>query len=298
MSEKISGWLVINKPAGFTSAQMVWKVKKIIKILDKDIKIGHTGTLDPFATGILPMAINEATKLVNIAMDSNKEYLFTIKFGAKTDTGDLEGNIIETINKIPTKDEIIKVIPEFIGEIMQMPPKYSAIKINGQRSYDLARKNIDFELNARLVTIYSLELLDFKDDMAYMKVICGKGTYVRSLASDIACKVGSLGYVTELHRSKVGKFDNKNTILLDSLQEIVHNGELVKYLLPIDLVLDDILVLEVEQHIVMKIRYGQPVYFVEHIAENCQIAVKSNNILIAIGYLENGNFKSQRVFNI
>jgi tRNA pseudouridine55 synthase len=295
----ISGWININKPHGITSAQMVWQVKKLLKILDSKVKIGHTGTLDPFATGVLPLAIGEATKLVNIATDKEKEYLFKVKFGAETDTYDLEGVVTFTTETIPTEQQILAIIPDFIGIIAQVPPKYSAIKVGGQRSYDLARKNADFTLNARDVNIKELELISYMDGVGYFRVLCGKGTYVRSLARDIAYKLDSLGYVIELHRKKVGKFDDSNIILLDSLKEIVHNGGLVKYILPIDLVLDDILVLEVNEQIAQKVRYGQNVSLYDLCSfEQEQIALKYNGILLAIGSLKEGNFKSQRVFNL
>lgn len=294
LSNPLSGWLAIDKPVNMSSA----KVVSIVKRCCKKAKVGHAGTLDPFATGVLPIAIGEATKTIAFAQDEDKEYIFTIKFGEQTDTLDPEGVVIAESNNLPNRGDVEKVLGEFIGTIQQTPPIFSALKVNGKRAYDLARSNVEFELKPRLIRIISLELLNFnrKNNTAQLKVCCGKGTYIRSLARDIANAVGSCGYVTTLRRTRVGSFCEKKLISLEKLEEIVHNGDLERELLSVDIVLDDILVLSISEQEASFIRNGKAV-LVNHEASDVAL-VKLQNKPIALGNVENCYFQPTRVFNL
>lgn len=252
--EDINGWLVVDKPRGMGSTDVVRKTKRLFKAK----KNGHAGTLDPFATGVLPVAFGEATKLLPFVTDGKKEYEFIIQWGAESDTDDSEGEIIRRCEKIPSKDEILKVIPEFIGEIIQVPPAYSAIKINGQRAYDLVRKGIEVNIPPREVEIYALEFeCELPGNQAKFKVTCSKGTYIRTLGKDIARKLGSLGYLQELRRTKCGNFDLRQKILLENLENMVYGEDLEKFLLPIETFLCDITVIAVSEADAAKLKMGQ-----------------------------------------
>lgn len=252
--EDINGWLVVDKPRGMGSTDVVRKTKRLFKAK----KNGHAGTLDPFATGVLPVAFGEATKLLPFVTDGKKEYEFIIQWGAESDTDDSEGEIIRRCEKIPSKDEILKVIPEFIGKIIQVPPAYSAIKINGQRAYDLVRKGIEVNIPPREVEIYALEFeCELPGNQAKFKVTCSKGTYIRTLGKDIARKLGSLGYLQELRRTKCGNFDLRQKILLENLENMVYGEDLEKFLLPIETFLCDITVIAVSEADAAKLKMGQ-----------------------------------------
>ena len=230
MEKELNGWLNIDKPLNYSSA----KVVAIVKRLTKAKKVGHGGTLDPLATGVLPICLNKATKTTEKMMNFDKEYLFNVTFGELRSTADAEGEVIETSDKIPTKEEILKIIPNFIGNIKQTPPIFSAIKVDGKRAYDLAREGKSFELNAREVTVLDLKLIDFVDKKTAQFIVKSKkGFYVRSLAVDIAEAVGTLGYVSLLRRNSVGPFNQQNIIQLDNLKEIIEFCALEKNLLEI-----------------------------------------------------------------
>jgi tRNA pseudouridine55 synthase len=203
----MNGWLNINKPSGLSSA----KVVAIIKSHLKAKKVGHGGTLDPLAVGILPICIGNATKETEKMMNFKKEYLFTIKFGETRSTGDQEGEILEKNNFIPTIDDILQKIPDFIGEINQTPPPFSAIKINGQRAYKLARSGQTFTLKTRKVMVYSLKFIAWQTPSdAQFLIECGKGFYVRSFATDFAKSLGCLAYISYLERTALGPFNKSN----------------------------------------------------------------------------------------
>lgn len=206
-------WLNINKPLGFSSA----KVVAIVKRLTKAKKVGHGGTLDPLASGVLPIALNKATKEFEKMKDSQKRYFFRITFGEFRDTDDGEGQVIETSDKRPTKEEILAALPKFTGKIEQTPSKFSAIKINGKKAYELARKGVEFEMKKREVTIYEAVLKDFSQDYCELEIECSGGTYVRSFARDLCKEVGVCGYVSILTRTKVGEFKIENSVVLEDL---------------------------------------------------------------------------------
>ena len=293
----MDGWLNLYKPRGISSAKAV----AVVKSYFKKSRIGHTGTLDLEAEGVLPIAIGQATKLVSILINSSKEYIFTIQFGSQTDTGDLAGKIIKKTDIIPTEDECLNVCHKFVGIIKQIPPIYSALKINGVRAYKLARQNKEFEVNPRFITIYDLKLLcyDSHTKRATYVVNCSKGTYVRTLAEDISLSLHSLGFVVELRRTRVGIFTEENSINMfnincktfDEAHAVVKSK-----CLKVEDVLDDIPVLEVDELAARKIRYGQQCDFDK--AENHdQIWLKYDNKILAIGSLSDESFKSSRVFN-
>ena len=214
-------WINLDKPKDISSAFAV----KIIKKITKAKKVGHGGTLDPFATGVLPIAINKSTKQSSKIMDFKKKYYFTIIFGEFRDSDDITGKVIETNEKRISFTDFVKNIPNFIGKINQKPSKFSAIKINGERSYNLARKGLDVEMPTREIEIYSIKILKYFFDYCEMEIECSKGTYVRSLARDI-CKINNIcGYVGDLKRQNVGKFSIDKTISLDELKNIVNFGQ-------------------------------------------------------------------------
>jgi len=293
----VDGWLNLYKPRGISSAKAV----AIVKNYFRNSRIGHTGTLDLEAEGVLPIAIGQATKLVNILIDSLKEYVFTIQFGAQTDTGDLAGKIIKKTDIIPTERECLDVCHKFIGKIKQIPPVYSALKINGVRAYKLARQNKEFEVKPRFITIYDLKLLSYDNHnrLATYVVSCSKGTYVRTLAEDISLSLHSLGFVVELRRTKVGIFTEEKSINIFNVncKTFDEAHALIKSkCLKVEDVLDDIPVLEVDELVAQKIRYGQQCDF-DKVGNHDQIWLKHDNKILAIGSLSDKSFKSSRVFN-
>ena len=221
----MDGIIVINKPIGCTSYNIVYRVKKIFKE-----KVGHTGTLDPLATGVLPILIGKGTKLSNYLMEHDKEYIATLKLGKKTDTLDAEGEVIEereVDDNIFNKDKIDEVLNKFIGKIEQIPPLYSAIKVNGKKLYEYARNGQNVEVKPRQVEIYKINLLNIDKEQKEIKfkVNCSKGTYIRTLCLDIAEKLGSIGYMSSLQRTRVGRFKLEDAITIDELEKNEQNNE-------------------------------------------------------------------------
>jgi tRNA pseudouridine55 synthase len=253
-----------------SSSQAVGNVKKLLH----PTKIGHAGTLDPLATGVLPLALGEATKTSNYAMNNTKIYHFTLRFGEQTSTDDAEGEVIATSTNFPDETSIKVIISTFIGTIAQTPPAFSAIKIDGKRAYALARAGEEVEMKSRDIHIENLTLLRMDDERhATFEVVCGKGTYIRSLARDLALALGSVGHVSMLRRVAVGKFDEKNIISLEKLAEIVHNRdsseEAASYLLKNkvifspDAVLDDIPAVRINEEQGARLRNGQALLALE-----------------------------------
>ena len=210
-------WLNIDKPIGFSSA----KVVAIVKRMTGAKKVGHGGTLDPFASGILPIALNKATKTAQQLMDARKKYFFRIQFGEFRDTDDIEGKVVESSSARPSTAELISILPFFIGRIEQTPSRFSAIKINGERAYNMAREGIEFEMPKREVEIFSLKLITNNSEFAEFEIECSKGTYVRSLSRDICKKAAVCGFVSKLIRLKVGNFIYEKRISLDALKSII-----------------------------------------------------------------------------
>jgi tRNA pseudouridine55 synthase len=294
--QPINGWLVIDKPADMSSNHVVTAVKKILH----PKKIGHAGTLDPFATGVLPLALGEATKTVQFAMDKRKTYYFELTFGEKRDTGDTEGEVIAKSDHRPVESEIEAILAKFTGDILQTPPKYSALKVNGKRAYKLARAGEEVKLKPRKVTIDALEYLDaVSDDIASFRVTCSKGTYVRTLGENIAEALGTVGYVSALRREKVGFFNLNHTISLARLEKLAYNAEFTAHLHSVDSVLDDILAVEIEEDACVKLRQGQRIPLRDY-ADNLegQLKVICHNALVAIGQVDRESIKPVRVFNL
>ncbi|XWO14097.1 tRNA pseudouridine synthase B [Candidatus Hepatincola sp. Pdp] len=238
-SPKINGWLLVDKPTGITSTEIVRQIKKVLNL--KKQKIGHGGTLDPLAEGLLPVAIGEATKTLNYVLNANKEYIFTIQFGMKTDSKDITGQVLKRNQKFPTNEEIVNTLPNFLGKIKQIPPQYSAIKINGERAYNLARNNIMVTMPTRIIEVFNLILLEYNVEKSTitLQAKVSKGTYIRSLAEDIAESVGCLGTILQLKRVSVGLKKENIFISGNSLYNLRDN--LTKYLVRVEDMLVDIL---------------------------------------------------------
>ncbi len=295
--ENVNGWLIINKPAGMGSTLVVNLTRKLLNAK----KNGHTGTLDPFAEGVLPIAFGEATKLIPYVMDGDKEYEFVLKFGAATDTLDLTGNVVARSSRIPGKDEILEALPKFIGEIEQTPPLYSALKIAGERAYDLARKGLNPEMPKRIVKIYDLQLIEMMSESeAKFRVKCSKGTYVRTLGADLAQNLGSCGHLTALKRTKCALFDISDTILLEKLKNMEYVEERKKLLLPLLTCLCDITVIAVGEEDAAKLRKGQaisPKAYADNMTLGEAAAVFENE-LVAMVRVEESRISPVRVFNL
>jgi tRNA pseudouridine55 synthase len=291
-NESVDGWVIIDKPEGITSTRVVAQVKRLFKAK----KAGHGGTLDPLASGVLPIALGEATKALPYILDGRKAYRFEVKWGEARSTEDREGEVTATSDKKPSYEEIEKILPLFKGEIEQIPPIYSALKINGKRAYALAREGKAVDLPARQVTIYSLKLLETFMNSSIFEVVCSKGTYIRSLARDLALQLGTYGHLISLRRLRAGPFQEKDAILLDSLHKIGHNTELMKYILPLQDALVDILALEVEEAEAAKLKQGQSIVST-HTDEEA-ILVLCKGTPLALASIKEGALRPFRVFNI
>ena len=243
MDERIQGWLNLYKPKEISSFSAIYKIKKKFNIK----KIGHAGTLDPNAEGILPIAINKTTKLIPFVNISSKKYLFKIKWGEQTSTDDSEGEVINYSNKTPSEEEINQIVNSFIGYQNQIPPKASAVKVNGKRAYAVLRENKNFSLVSKKVFLKSITFLFSDNNTSSFEIDCGKGFYVRSLARDIANKLGTYGHVVELKRTKVGHFTENNSILLDDTLKIGQSEFEFNCIHSSISMLDDILAYEIEE---------------------------------------------------
>ncbi|HVY33608.1 MAG TPA: tRNA pseudouridine(55) synthase TruB, partial [Caulobacteraceae bacterium] len=233
----VSGWICLDKPLELGSTQAVGRVRRLFEAQ----KAGHAGTLDPLASGILPIALGEATKTVPFMMDAGKTYSFVVKWGETTTTLDREGEVIARSDVRPAPETVAEALKAFVGEIQQIPPAYSAIKVDGQRAYDLARQGETVDLAPRTVTIHEARVVEAIDaDHVRIEIDCGKGTYVRALARDLALALGTHGHVSELRRTRVGSFDLSRAICLEKLEELIHKGAGSEALLPVETALDDI----------------------------------------------------------
>ena len=297
---KISGWLALDKPYGMSSTQALGKVRWLFNAK----KAGHGGTLDPLATGLLPIALGEATKTVSYAMDGRKLYQFRVQWGAETNTDDLEGQVtVQSVSR-PSQSNIEAILSRFTGEIMQAPPAFSAIKIDGERAYDLARAGEAPEMALRPVIVETLRLSDAASpDHADFEVVCGKGTYIRSLARDMGRALGCFGHVTKLRRSAVGPFLESQMISLEMLEEISHRDgteALQKALFPIETVLDGIPALAVVGSDAAKLRQGQKVLLRGANApiSEAAVLVRCGPDLVGIGEVSQGALKTKRLFNL
>jgi tRNA pseudouridine55 synthase len=254
----LHGWIVLDKPLGLSSAQGVAAVKRILRGVGiRPNSIGHGGTLDPLATGVLPIAIGEATKLAGRMLDASKAYAFTVSWGNATSTDDAEGEVVATSDHRPDPAAITAILPRFTGPIDQVPPAYSALKVDGERAYARARAGETFTLATRHVTIHSLELLETTPDSATFAAEVSKGTYIRSLARDIAQALGTVGHVSMLRRTRAGPFRLDDAITLDKFDALVQTRALEQALLPLMAGLDDIPALAIDPDEAAALRQGR-----------------------------------------
>lgn len=289
--DPISGWIIVDKPVGIGSTSVVNIIRRVFNAQ----KAGHAGTLDPGASGVLPVALGEATKTIPYVVDGNKEYGFTVKFGQATTTDDADGTVIATSDKIPTRAEIEQVIPSFIGEIDQRPPKFSAIHINGQRAYDLARKEVEIDMPIKRITIDELKIVKQEAEASFsFEVKCHKGTYVRSIGRDMAEKLGTVGHVTALRRLKCSKFYIKDAFMLEKIKEMGYNDARM-LLLPVETVLDDIPALAVDEREAAFLANGGFLPMRDGLVENQTYQAKLDNHLKAIVCVKGEEIRPVRV---
>ena len=293
-----NGWINLYKPNGYSSSYCLNLLKKKYKFK----KIGHIGTLDPMAEGVLPIAINEATKTVRLINKSKKTYLFDVKWGEQRDTFDIEGNVIKKSKHIPKLEEIVAVKNKFIGEIDQRPPDFSAKKINGKRAYELARKGINFELKSSKKKIYGLRVLNHnlnKQKTTFL-VVCNSGTYVRSLANDIAISLNTFCFCTKIIRVRDGIFNKKNSYSLKNLINNRNIEDFEKYLLDIRSVLYHIPTIKISDKKLKLIKNGMKVSMLEEVGskEYKEILADYHQNVVALGSIKNGIFYPKRILNI
>ncbi|HRO50464.1 MAG TPA: tRNA pseudouridine(55) synthase TruB [Hyphomicrobium sp.] len=293
----VHGWLVLDKPFEMTSTRAVGVLKRLYSAQ----KVGHAGTLDPLATGILPIAFGEATKTVPFAVEGEKVYRFTVRWGAETATDDAEGDVVATGDGRPTVDDIEALLPQFTGEILQVPPKFSAIKIDGERAYALARDGEDVVLDPRPVVIDELRLVDVPDgDTAVFEARCGKGTYVRAIARDMGRVLGCRGHVIALRRTRVGPFCEENSVSLEEIEDAAGAGEdLTTFLDPVETALGDVLEINVSPQDAADLAQGRSVLIRGRDAPILGGAAyaMSKGRIIALGEIEKGALHPTRVFN-
>ena len=297
----VSGWLILDKPQGMTSTQAVTKVRRLFDAA----KAGHAGTLDPLATGVLPIALGEATKTVPFAVEGLKTYRFTVRFGAETDSDDAEGTVVTESAARPETEAIEAMLPRFTGEISQVPPRFSALKVDGARAYDLARDKEEFELAPRVVSIERLALIARPDpDHCQLEAECGKGTYVRALARDLGRALGSCAHVEALRRTRVGGFGEEDAVTLAELEAVKDNAAehdaLTRALKPIESALGDIPALALSLSDAARLRQGQPVLLRGRDAPifSGTAYATSRGMLVAVGEMEAGEFRPKRIFNL
>ena len=296
----IHGWVNFDKPLGMTSTQAVGKVRWLYSAQ----KAGHAGTLDPLATGILPIALGEATKTVPFMVDAVKAYEFTLTWGENTDTLDAEGDITETSDVRPERAAIEAALPNFIGVITQTPPRYSAIKIDGKRAYDLARAGEVVEMKSREVRVDSVEITDCTAESVTLAVGCGKGTYIRSIARDLASALGTCGHVTMLRRTQVGPFSTDDAFTLDALENLCETDGVSGALRPVETALDDIPVLALTENDAEHMKHGRaivqpPSLMTEPDADNLHWVLASRSgKAVALCHVSGGMVSPKRVFNI
>ena len=301
--QQVHGWLNLDKPLGLSSSQAVSRVQRAFDAK----KAGHGGTLDPLATGILPIAFGEATKTAAYAMDSSKTYYFGVRWGEAWSTDDREGEVIETHDHRPTAQQIESSLAAFVGTIEQVPPRYSAIKIDGRRAYDLARRDEAVELKSRRVEVRELRLVDVPDaDHAFLSVTCGKGTYVRALARDLAHHLDTVGHVDWLRRTAVGPFTEADAISLDKIEALGHIPLDSDLLMPIETVLDDIPALALTVQEAQRLKHGQSVSVLpvasrstfKEIEQGDTVCAMSEGRLVALARIVDGGIHPVRVMNL
>ncbi|KAF0182864.1 MAG: tRNA pseudouridine(55) synthase TruB [Hyphomonadaceae bacterium] len=307
----VHGWLVLDKPEDFTSTDAVSVVRRLFNAN----KAGHAGTLDPLASGILPIALGEATKTVPWLMEAEKRYSFTIRWGVSTDSQDREGKITAESDVRPTPDAVAEALKGFLGEIDQIPPQFSAVKVDGERAYDLARDGQHVELKARQVVLHEAALESTPDaDHSVIEVRCGKGFYIRALVRDLAEKLGADGHVSRLRRTAVGQFNEATSVGLDELKDLVHKAAAFEALRPVETALADIPAVAVNGEDAFKLRQGRPIVLLPHVIEDLKQRFRPRTIAgvdasraavalfggsaVALGDVRAGKFSPTRVFHL
>ena len=289
-----SGWFFLDKPIGITSNFALQKIKRIFN----NSKAGFVGTLDPLASGFLPVALGKATKLIPFIEKCDKRYLFTVRWGIKTETGDSEGKVIKESNIIPNETDIVKALSNFSGKIEQFPHKYSSVKINGQRAHKLARKNMKFQLKKRQIKVNKFTLTNnVSEKLASFFIDCSAGTYVRSLAENLAESLGTIGTVVELRRIGFNNF-NKKLISLDYLLSLVHSDELKRLVHPIDAVMNNVLKIQLDYNQVKRVLSGSFVQMdIQSVITNKKnvVLAKHEDNYIALGLIKDSNFHPKKL---
>ncbi|MCB5174773.1 tRNA pseudouridine(55) synthase TruB [Microvirga lenta] len=285
----VNGWIILDKGVGMTSTHAVAVVKRSLSAK----KAGHAGTLDPLASGILPIALGEATKTVPFVMDGRKSYVFTVAWGAETNTDDTEGEVVERTDKVPDPTSIEALLPRFTGSIQQVPPRFSAIKIQGERAYDLARDGEVVELQPRTVEIDRLTLVHHEGDRSVIEADCGKGTYVRAIARDLGRALGCLGHIAALRRTRVGPFTEEDAVVVDDLATDP------AALRPVEMALSEIPSVAVSRDMAARLMRGQSIILRGREAPiSGKIYATCNGVLVAVGDVERGELVPHRVFNL
>ena len=299
--DAVSGWICLDKPLGVTSTQAVGRVRRAFNAQ----KAGHAGTLDPLATGILPIALGEATKTVAFLVEADKTYRFTVRWGEETATFDAEGPVTATSDVRPSASAIEAALGAFIGEIEQVPPAYSAIKVGGERAYDLARDGVEVELAARKVTIHDARLVATPDaDHAVFEIECGKGTYVRALVRDLAVQLGGHAHVSQLRRMRVGPFAEASAITLERLEELCDRGAPLEALLPVETALDDIPELAVTAEDAFRLTQGRSIVLLPRQVETLRaqrtrtVSARHGGKIVALCEMRLGRLNPTRVFHL
>jgi tRNA pseudouridine55 synthase len=296
----IHGWLCLDKPAGMTSTAAVSRVRRITRAQ----KVGHGGTLDPLATGVLPIAMGEATKTVAYAMEGRKHYRFTARLGEARTTDDAEGEILATSEHRPTTAEIAAALPAFVGQIEQVPPRFAAVKVEGERAYDLARRGELVQLPPRTVLVERFDLVERPDpDHVTFDLLCGRGTYVRALVRDLGERLGCLGHVVALRRLQVGPFRIEDAVALTALEQLVADDALPQALLPVGVALSDLPALSLTQPQVDRLRAGQtirvaPGLLVGEPDADATVRAMAAGRMIALARLHGSELSPVRVFNL
>ena len=302
--DPVHGWVNLDKPVELGSTEAVSRIRRLFNAQ----KAGHAGTLDPLASGVLPIALGEATKTVPFLMDAQKIYRFTIRWGISTASVDREGAVTARSDVRPSVEAVRAALPAFMGEIQQVPPIFSAIRVDGQRAYDLAREGVEVELKARPVTIHEIAVSNAPDaDHVEITARTGKGVYVRSLARDLAVMLGAEGHVSALRRERVGPFDAENAVTLEMLEDLAYRGAALEGLLPVATALDDIPDLAVTGSDAFSLRQGRPIVLLPRQVETLKDRLKSGSrtvsafedgTLVALCQMRAGRLEPDRVFNL
>ncbi|HYE44852.1 MAG TPA: tRNA pseudouridine(55) synthase TruB [Caulobacter sp.] len=302
--QAVSGWVNLDKPYDLGSTQAVGRVRWLFDAQ----KAGHAGTLDPLATGILPIALGEATKTVSFLVDADKTYRFVLEWGRSTASFDREGETTATSDLRPTREEVEAQLGQFIGEVTQVPPNYSAIKVDGERAYDLARDGVDFELAGRTVSIHDLRIVSVLDaDHIELEMDCGKGTYVRAVARDLAAALGACAHVSSLRRTRVGPFGEDSAITLEKLEDLSHKAALSEALLPVATALDDIPALAVTAEDAFRLAQGRSIVLLPRQVEALRgrlsggsrtVCAMEGERLVALAEMRAGSLNPVRVFQL